>query len=183
MTRFRQPRAIAAALAILFVQSAGPVAQPAGAPVLVVETARGSFSFETFPKEAPRTVAHIVALARAGFYNGQRVHRALPGFVVQFGDPQTRDLTKRDLWGLGAAASSGTPVGISEISEKHTHVAGAVGLAHMGEPAQGDSQIYIMLSAHPELDGRYAVFGQIIDGNEVPAMLQPGDEILRVDVR
>src|SRR5438552_3211376 len=57
------------------------------APVIVVETTRGTFEFETYPEEAPKTVAHIVDLVKHGFYNGQRVHRALPGFLVQWGDP------------------------------------------------------------------------------------------------
>ena len=59
--------------------------------MIVVETTKGTFEFETYPAEAPKTVAHIVALVRRGFYNGQRVHRAVPGFVVQWGDPRSRD--------------------------------------------------------------------------------------------
>jgi cyclophilin family peptidyl-prolyl cis-trans isomerase len=152
-------------------------------PVIVVETAKGTFTIQTFPNDAPKTVAHITALVRSGFYDGQRVHRALSGFVVQFGDPQTKDPDKRDVWGLGAAASSGTPVGASEITPRRTHAAGAVGLAHMGEPAQGDSQIYITLAARHDLDGKYAVFGQVVEGAEVPAELQIGDLITRAYLR
>jgi len=153
------------------------------APTIVIETGKGSFTFQTFPNEAPKTVAHVTALVRSGFYNGQHVHRALPGFVVQFGDPQTKDLAKREVWGLGDAASSGTPVGVSEISPRRTHVAGAVGLAHMGEPAKGDSQIYITLSARHDLDGKYAVFGQVVEGADVPAALEVGDLIMRAYIR
>ena len=156
---------------------------PKPIPIIVVETAKGTFAFETFPNEAPKTVAHIVALAGKGFYDGQRVHRALPGFIVQFGDPQTRDLLLRDRWGKGDAASSGTPIGVAEISKKRLHQAGAVGIAHMGNPAKGDSQIYITLDARPDLDGQYAVFGHVIEGADVPARLQVGDEIRRVFVR
>src|SRR6266550_5934148 len=93
-------------------------------PVIVVDTSKGTFAFETFPNEAPKTVAHIVALAQRGFYDGQRVHRALPGFLVQFGDPQTRDVSQRDRWGRGAAASSGTPIGVGEITKKRPHQEG-----------------------------------------------------------
>jgi hypothetical protein len=60
------------------------------APVIVVETSRGTFEVETYPDDAPRTVAHIVALVERGFYDGQRIHRAVPAFVVQWGDPRTR---------------------------------------------------------------------------------------------
>ena len=156
---------------------------PKPIPVIVVETSKGTFAFETFPNEAPKSVAHIVALARKGFYDGQRVHRALPGFLVQFGDPQTRDLSLRDRWGRGAAASSGSPIGVAEISKKRLNVAGAVGIAHMGRPASGDSQIYITLAPRRDLDGQYAVFGRVIEGGDVPAALQVGDEIRRVYVR
>lgn len=153
------------------------------APVIIVETSRGTFSFETFPDEAPVTVAHVVALVRSHFYDGQRIHRALPGFVTQFGDPQSRDMARRELWGRGAAASSGHPIGVAEISPKRKNVKGAVGMAHMGDPAKADSQIYVALADRPDLDGRYVVFGQLISGDDVPAMLQVGDLIARVYVK
>ena len=162
---------------------ARPIAQDRGnAPVIVVETTRGTFSFQTFPNEAPLTVAHIVALVRARFYDGLRVHRAQAGFVIQFGDPQSRDLDKRELWGRGAAAASGTPVGVAELSKKRLHKAGSVGLAHMGDATKGDSQIYITLAPRPELDSRYVVFGQVISGDDIPAQLQVGDVIMRMYV-
>ena len=179
-----------AALALAFAFACAPLdaAQvaprpPKPIPVIVVETSKGTFAFETYPNEAPKTVAHIVGLVQKGFYNGQRVHRAMAGFIVQFGDPQTRDLSLRDRWGRGAAASSGTPIGVAEITKKRLNQAGAVGVAHMGNPAQGDSQIYITLAARRDLDGRYAVFGRVIEGVDVPASLQIGDEIKRVYVR
>ncbi len=153
------------------------------APVIVVETSKGSFSFETFPSEAPLTVAHIVELVRNRFYDGQRVHRALPGFLVQFGDPQTKDRASRPLWGRGAGAASGKPVGVAEITTKRTNRKGAVGVAHPGNPAKADSQIYITLANRPGLDGQYAVIGQIVDGSGVPALLEVGDMITRVFVK
>jgi peptidyl-prolyl cis-trans isomerase B (cyclophilin B) len=159
-------------------------AQPAtDAPVVVVETTKGTFSFVTFPNEAPRTVAHVVSLVSAHFYDGQRVHRALAGFLVQFGDPQSRDLDKREMWGRGAAAASGRPVGLAEITKRRTHITGAVGMAHMGEPATADSQIYITLDDRHDLDGQYAVFGQVIDGIDVPAKLQVGDLITKMYIK
>jgi cyclophilin family peptidyl-prolyl cis-trans isomerase len=176
-----------AALLMLLVVVAGAAASQAqdsiDRPVIVVETSRGTLAFETFPGEAPTTVAHVLGLVRAGFYDGQRVHRAQPGFVVQFGDPQTRDVARRDLWGRGDVAGSGKPVGAAELSKKHRHVPGAVGLSHRGNPYDADSQIYITLSRRPELDGRYVIFGQIISGGDVAALLEVGDEIRRVYVR
>jgi peptidyl-prolyl cis-trans isomerase B (cyclophilin B) len=157
--------------------------ESADRPVVVVETSKGTISFETFPNEAPATVAHVLALVRAKFYDGQRVHRAQPGFVVQFGDPQTRDASRRELWGRGDAAGSGKTVGVAEMSKKHLHVPGAVGLAHRGNPYDADSQMYFTLARRPELDGRYVIFGQVISGLDVAAALQVGDEIRRVFVK
>jgi peptidyl-prolyl cis-trans isomerase B (cyclophilin B) len=153
------------------------------APVIVVETSKGAFAFETYPKDAPKTVAHVVQLVRQGFYDGQRFHRALAGFVVQWGDPRSRDTSKEGDWGRGDAASSGTPVGASEISRKHTHTRGAVAMAHPGDPAKADSQIYVTVTDRPDLDGRYTVFGHLIAGADVPARIQRGDLITRMYVR
>jgi peptidyl-prolyl cis-trans isomerase B (cyclophilin B) len=153
------------------------------AAIIVVETSKGTFSFETYPGEAPVTVAHVVNLVASGFYNGQRVHRALPGFVMQFGDPQTRDLSKRDVWGRGQGAASGKVVGVAEIVAKRTHRVGAVSLAHQGDPSKGDSQIFVTLANRRDLDGRYAVFGQVIDGDDVPASLETGDLIIKVSLK
>lgn len=160
-----------------------PRAQPEPVPVIVVETSKGTFAFETYPEEAPRTVAHIVDLVKQGFYDGQRVHRAVPGFVVQWGDPRSRDTSQESEWGLGPAASSGRPIGISEITKKRPHTAGAVAVAHPGVPSEADSQIYVTLANRPDLNGRYTVFGRVTEGAEVPALLQRGDVIVRMSVR
>jgi cyclophilin family peptidyl-prolyl cis-trans isomerase len=154
---------------------------PGAGPVLVVETMKGTFELETYPNEAPKTVEHILALVKRSFYNGQRIHRAEPGFVVQFGDPQSRDMTKREDWGTGGSDRS---VGALEVSKKRTHVTGAVALAHRsGDPKGGDSQMYIMLSPHHELDSDYTVLGQVISGMDVVQKLRVPDRIIRVTVR
>jgi cyclophilin family peptidyl-prolyl cis-trans isomerase len=152
-------------------------------PVIVVETSKGTFAFETYPVEAPKTVAHIVDLVRRGFYDGQRIHRASPGFVVQWGDPRSRDLDRQADWGRGPEASSGTPVGAAEISKKHPHSAGAVALAHPGLPAKGDSQIYVTLAERRDLNGKYSVFGHLVEGEDVPPRLERGDVVTRMYVR
>ena len=151
--------------------------------VIVVETTKGAFAFETYPNEAPKTIAHVVKLVREGFYDGQRFHRALAGFLVQWGDPRSRDTSKDADWGRGDAASSGTPVGVPEISKKRTHMKGAVGMAHPGDPSKADSQIYVTLADRPDLDGHYTVFGHVIAGAEVPSRIQRGDLITRMYVR
>lgn len=173
---------LAGALLIVIGLAVAVSAQEAG-PVIVVETGKGTFAFATYPAEAPKTVAHVVALVKRGFYDGQRVHRALPGFVVQWGDPRSRDLAQESEWGRGDAASSGTPIGAAEMSKKHRHIRGAVGMAHQGNAAKADSQIYVTLADRPDLNGRYVVFGRIISGEDVPARLQKGDLIQRMYVK
>lgn len=171
-------------VAVLVAREQTPAASAQQAvPIIVVETSRGTFAFETFPKEAPLSVAHIVALVKRSFYDGQRIHRALQDFVVQFGDPQTRDLDARHLWGRGPGASSGSAIGVAEISPRRKHGPLMVGLAHVGEPAQADSQLYITLAARPDLDGQYVVIGRVVEGPEVPSLLEVGDEIRRVYLR
>jgi cyclophilin family peptidyl-prolyl cis-trans isomerase len=165
------------------VQAVTAQSPTAAGPVVVVETTRGTFAFETYPRDAPLTVAHIVELVRRGFYDGQRVHRALPGLLAQWGDPRSRDVAREADWGRGTEASSGKPIGTAEISSKRLHVAGAVSVAHPGLPADADSQLFVTLSARPDLDGYYTVFGSVIEGVDVPAKLQKGDVITRMSVR
>ena len=101
-------RLVPSLVLVALVQAVPATAQtPAAAagPVIVVETSRGVFEFETYPAEAPKTVARIVELVKQRFYNGMRVHRVVPGFVIQWGDPQTRDMTKKDRWVRAAAES------------------------------------------------------------------------------
>jgi len=152
-------------------------------PIIVVETTNGTFEFETYPVDAPKTVAHIVDLVKRGFYDGQRVHRALPGFLVQWGDPRSRDVAREDDWGRGADAASGNAIGASEITKKRAHTRGAVAMAHQGNPAKADSQIYVTLANRPELNGKYTVFGHVIAGDEVLPRLERGDVIVRMYLR
>jgi peptidyl-prolyl cis-trans isomerase B (cyclophilin B) len=156
---------------------------PGAGPVIVVETSKGVFEFETYPDDAPKTVDNMLALTKKGFFNGQRFHRVVPGFVIQAGDPQTRDMSKRDQWGRGAAAGSGKPIGVAEFSKKHLHTKGAVAMAHAGSAAEADSQFYVTLAAKPALDGKYAVFGHVISGADVPAKIEVGDVIKRMYVK
>lgn len=162
-------------------QAAAPQSSPGAGPIIVFETAtKGTFEMETYPNEAPKTVAQILGLVRRNFYNGQRVHRVVPGFVVQWGDPQSRDFTKRELWGT---RGSGTEIGVGEMNAKRTHRLGAVAAAHPGDPRKADSQIYVTLAAAPRLDGDYTVFAQVISGMDVVRRLQVGDVIRRATVR
>lgn len=167
-------------LVLALVWAAAPAAQksPGAGPIVVLETSKGTIEFETYPEEAPKTVEQILALVKRNFYNGQRFHRAEKNFVIQVGDPKSRDasLNGQAWWGRGG---SGKPIGVAEITKKRTNVRGAVGMGHSGNPAQADSQFYITLRAAPELDGKYTVFGRVISGMDVVAKIQRGDMLKR----
>jgi cyclophilin family peptidyl-prolyl cis-trans isomerase len=167
------------AIALQFTAAAGQT----DGPVIVVETSKGTFAFETYPREAPKTVAHVVGLVRRGFYDGQRIHRAVPGFLVQWGDPRSREGGNDASWGRGPEASSGTPIREAEISSKRLHLKGTVGIAHPGQPAAADSQVYVTLAQRPDLDGYYTIFGQVIAGGDVPERIERGDLVMKMYVR
>lgn len=133
-------------------------------PVVVVETVKGAIEIELYAQDAPKTVARLLELFRSNFYRGQRFHRVEPNFLIQVGDPATRDFTKRARWGSGG---SGQRLGVAELSKKHKHVRGAVGMAHSGNAAAADSQFYIMRAARPSLDGKYVIVGRVVSGMDI----------------
>src|SRR3954452_10556294 len=168
-----------AALLIVVACSLSIVAQqksPGAGPILVLETVKGTIEIETYPEEAPKTVARIVELTKKNFYTGQRFSRSEPGFLIQVGDPVSRDVSREAWWGR---QGTGKPIGVAEITKKRKHVIGAVSMAHTGNPATADSQFFILKRAAPELDGKYTVFGHVLKGMDVVAKLQRGDILKR----
>ena len=172
--------AFAAVLALAPAVSSSQTKSPGAGPVLVLETVKGNIEIETYPEEAPKTVAHILALVKRGFYNGLRFHRAEANFVIQIGNPTTRDMSRQDSWGRG---NSGKPIGVAEITKKRKHGPGAVGMGHAGSAKDADSQFYVTLRAAPSLDGKYTVWGQVIRGLDVAAKIQKADVLKRVSVK
>ena len=162
------------------VHAQAPAVPPATGQVVVLETVKGIIEFETYPDTAPKAVAHILALVQKRFYAGLRFHRVVPGFVIQIGDPTTRDFTKRENWG---SYSSGTPVGVSELSRTRKHVAGTVSLAHLGDASTVDSQFFICLTAQPQLDGKHPIIGRVIAGMDVARKIVVTDRLVRASVR
>jgi cyclophilin family peptidyl-prolyl cis-trans isomerase len=153
---------------------------PGAGPIVVLDTEKGVIEFETYPEEAPKTVAQIVGLVKKNFYNGQRFHRAEMG-LVQIGDPQSKNVLMKDWWGRN---DTGKPVGVAEITKKRRHVRGAVGLAYAGsDPRNGSTQFYITTRDHPQLDAKYAVFGKVIKGMEVVDKIKVGDQVKKAYVR
>src|SRR5262249_23454875 len=145
-------------------KAAAKSAEPAG-PVIVFETAKGSIEIEMYPSDAPKSVEHVLDLVRSGFYRGQRIWWTTPA-LVQFGDPNTKDMTKRDQWGTG---SSGRPVGVDETKlSKRKFVRGVVGLGYRQDynPRTADSFIFIIKGANTAADGKYAVIGHVTTGME-----------------
>ena len=159
---------------------AAPAAKAGPAPVIVLDTVKGAIEIETFPEDAPKTVQHIVALVKKNFYNGLRFHRTEPNFLVQVGDPQSRDMSREAWWGRGPG--SGTPIGVAEITKKR-HAPGTVAMAHIGDPKLADSQFYIIIQPRPGLDGKYTIFGRVTSGMDVVGKLKRADILKRASVK
>lgn len=124
-------------------------------PVAVIETSLGKIAVELFPKEAPDTVANFVKLVEKGYYDGVIFHRVIPKFMVQTGDPT----------GTGRGGPGWTI--LDEFHPKLRHnKAGILSMANAG-PDTGGSQFFITLGATPHLDDRHAVFGAVIEGQDV----------------
>lgn len=149
-------------------------------PKIVIETGYGNIVIQTFPDKAPKTVAHVTELVRKNFYNAQRVHRVVPGQAVQWGDKMSRDMTYREWWGRSPGGGSGSTIGVAEFDKTLKHKAGSVSMAHPGNAAAADSQMFISLRAVPEWDGTYVVFGQVVEGMDAVRKLKVTDRFKRV---
>ena len=110
---------------------------------------------------APATVANFVKLAEDGYYDGTTFHRVIPEFMVQGGDPNTKN---RDPWDDGIGGPGYT---IEDEFSEVSHVRGMVSMANKGKPRSGGSQFFILVKSTPDLDGAYALFGRVIEGMEV----------------
>ena len=164
-------------VATLTTVAAAQQKSPGAGPIVVLETVKGTIEFETYPEEAPKTVAQIVELVKKNFYNGLRFHRAEPNFVVQVGDPVSRDYSRQSWWGR---QSSGKPIGVAEITKKRRLVLGAVAMGYPGtDKAAADSQFFILRRPAPELEGKYTVFGKVLQGMDVVGKIQRGDVLKR----
>lgn len=135
-------------------------------PRVHIETSRGSILAELFADEAPATVEAFLGLVRAGFYTGLTFHRVVPNFVVQGGDPN-------------GDGTGGPGFRLPTEPSARMYVRGMIGMASSGPDTEG-SQFFIMHSAHPHLDGRYTVFGRVVEGMDVVDALEVGDRILEM---
>jgi len=129
--------------------------------VAVMETSKGRMVVEFWDKEAPATVANFKKLARQGFYDGTGFHRILKGFMIQGGDPNSKNQNATNL------GQGGPGYNVNDEFNMHEHVKGVLSMANTGTPNSAGSQFFIMHGNAPHLDGHYTAFGHLISGMDV----------------
>jgi cyclophilin family peptidyl-prolyl cis-trans isomerase len=132
-----------------------------GKEVAVIKTNLGTIIFEFFPEDAPNHVANFKKLAGEGFYDGIYFHRVIPGFMIQAGDPNTKDDNRSN------DGSGGPGYTIDAEFNDRPHKRGTVSMARRQDPNSAGSQFFICHQAQPGLDGQYTVFGQVVQGMDV----------------
>jgi peptidyl-prolyl cis-trans isomerase B (cyclophilin B) len=131
--------------------------------VAVVKTSLGEMVLEFYPEVAPKHVEAFKALAKKGFYDGTAFHRVIKGFMIQGGDPLTKDESQADAWGTGGPGYTLK----AEFNSK-SHERGILSMARKGgDNDSAGSQFFICDGAPTQLDGQYTVFGKLIKGEDV----------------
>ena len=131
-------------------------------PHVLVKTKFGEMEIVLFPDLAPKHVESFLKLAKSGFYNGTIFHRIIPGFMIQGGDPLTKDPSNRSRYGTG-----GPDYNLPAEFNRVAHEKGILSAARTADPNSAGSQFFIMADKAPHLDGQYTVFGEIVKGLEV----------------
>jgi cyclophilin family peptidyl-prolyl cis-trans isomerase len=129
--------------------------------IAVMKTDKGTIKIEFFSDKAPKHVINFKHLAKSGFYDGVYFHRVIPGFMVQGGDPNTKD-DDRSNDGMGGAGYH-----INAEFNDTVHKRGIVSMARSRDPNSASSQFFIMVADAPHLDGQYSAFGRVIKGMDV----------------
>ncbi len=130
--------------------------------VAVIKTTEGDMVIEFWPDVAPKTVENFKNLANKGFYDGTCFHRVIKGFMIQGGDPLTKDPSKEAVWGTG---DPGYKIK-AEFNDRH-HVRGVISMARSNDPDSAGSQFFICHGTAPHLDHNYTAFGKLIKGDDV----------------
>ena len=128
----------------------------------VIKTSEGTMIVEFYPDLAPNHVANFKKLAKSGFYDGQCFHRVIPGFMIQGGDPNTKDDAKKDSWGQGGPGYTIK----AEFNSRH-HARGILSMARTPDPDSAGSQFFICHADAGSLDNQYTVFGNLLKGFDV----------------
>lgn len=129
---------------------------------VVIETKFGNITLKFFPDSAPGHVKNFLDLAKSGFYDGTVFHRVIAGFMIQGGDPISKDPARRAAYGTGGPGYTIK----AEFNEK-THKRGVLSMARMSDPNSAGSQFFICVKDYPSLDRQYTVFGEVVSGMEV----------------
>jgi peptidyl-prolyl cis-trans isomerase B (cyclophilin B) len=152
---------------------------PAKSPTAIITLEKGGeIVLEFWPADAPGHVENFVKLASQKFYDGQRVHRVEPNFVVQFGDPQSRTLPLDD----PKMGTGGPGYTIKAEFNRRPFERGVLGMARTQDPDSGGSQVYIMLGPAPFLNGKYTAFGRVASGMGVVDQIKVGDRIKSIRI-
>lgn len=125
----------------------------------VIKTKFGDIEIKFLPDVAPRHVENFIKLAKEGFYNGTLFHRVIPGFMIQGGDPNTKESFKKDTYGQGGPGYT-----IEAEFNDTPHKRGIVSMARAQEPDTAGSQFFIVVEDSPYLDGKYTAFGKVTKG-------------------
>lgn len=131
-----------------------------------LHTNKGDITIE-FLDAAPNTVANFTKLAKEGFYDGTKFHRVIKGFMIQAGDPQTKDDTLMSRWGTGGPGYTFA----DEIHEENQNVIGSISMANAGPDTNG-SQFFINTADNNFLDTKHTVFGHVVNGMEVVSAIE-----------
>ncbi|HEV2174763.1 MAG TPA: peptidylprolyl isomerase [Nitrospira sp.] len=135
---------------------------PATAPKAIIKTKFGDMEIVFFPDKAPKHVEHFIKLAKSGFYNGTIFHRVIPGFMIQGGDPNTKDPNKPETYGMGGPSEK-----LKAEFNDTPHRRGIVSMARTNDPNSAGSQFFIVVKDSNFLDGQYTVFGEVVKGMDV----------------
>lgn len=125
-------------------------------------TNKGTIVLELYADRTPVTVANFAKLAASGFYNGTRFHRVIEGFMIQGGDPQSKDMTLQDRWGTGGPGYTFD----DEITPENKNDIGTISMANAGPNTNG-SQFFINVANNNFLDTKHTVFGKVVQGMDV----------------
>jgi peptidyl-prolyl cis-trans isomerase B (cyclophilin B) len=139
-----------------------PAAPAATNEVAVITTSEGTLVLEFYPDLAPNHVANFKKLARSGFYDGTCFHRVIPGFMIQGGDPNTKNEAAKNSWGQGGPGYTIK----AEFNARH-HARGILSMARTPDPDSAGSQFFICHADAGSLDHQYTVFGNLIKGYDV----------------
>jgi peptidyl-prolyl cis-trans isomerase B (cyclophilin B) len=143
-----------------------PVAPPPSpGPKAIIKTKFGDIHIKLYQDVAPKHVENFIKLTKSGFYDGTIFHRVIPGFMIQGGDPNTKNSLRKETYGQGGPKNEkGNPILLKAEFSDIPHKRGIVSMARANEADTAGSQFFIVVEPSPFLDGKYTAFGEVIKG-------------------